>query len=137
MPRFSDLRQSKYLSQQDVDPPVLVTITGYEEVDFAKEGEEPQPKWVIKFRELEKGMTLGSENNSLITAIIGTDDLDEWKGAKIVLYREPTVKYKGKITGGIRVRAPKQKTQSKPIPPPPETEPEWDPAAPPDSEVQF
>ena len=136
MPKFSDLRQSKYLSQQDVDPAVLVTITGYEEVDFAKEGEEPQPKWVIKFRELEKGMTLGAENNSLITAIVGSDELEEWKGAKIVLYREPNVTYKGKRTGGIRVRAPKKKVApTAPVAPPPETE--FEPIAPDDGEVPF
>lgn len=137
MPKFSDLRQSKYLSQQDVDPPVLVTITDYEEVDFAKEGEGPQLKWVIKFRELEKGMTLGAENNSLITAIVGSDELEEWKGTRIVLYREPRVTYKGKVTGGIRVRAPKQKVQQKPIAPQPEPEVFDDPTAPPDDGIPF
>lgn len=120
MPKFSDLRQSRFLTQQDVDPPVLVTITGYEEVDFAREGEEPQLKWVIKFRELERGMTLGAENNSLITAIVGSDDLDDWIGAKIVLYREPTVRFKGKITGGIRVRAAKKRAVAPAAPEPEE-----------------
>jgi hypothetical protein len=116
MPKVSDLKQSKYLTKEDVSPAVLLTIKGYEQVNVAMENQSPDYKWALTFKEEEKPFVLNQTNGQLISVITGSDDFDEWLGKKIVLYNDPTIIFAGKVTGGIRVRAPKG--QAAPPPPP-------------------
>lgn len=104
-PNVDDLKQSRYLAQKDVDPPVLVTIQGYEEINLAKDGAEPQMRWILRFKELDKPMTLNTTNGQIIAAIIGSGEFDDWMGHKIVLYRDPNISFGGELVGGIRCRA--------------------------------
>ena len=111
-----DLKQSRFLTQKDIERPVIVTITGCKEVNVAKEGAEPDDKWALLFREFEKPMVLNSTNGQIIAAITGSEESDNWIGQKIVLYVDPNVCFGNKLVGGIRCRAPKG--QAKPVPPP-------------------
>ena len=120
MATINDLAKSKYLKQGDVDPPVLVTISGYKQQNVAKEGEAKDMKYCLFFKELEKPLVLNSTNGQLIAKITGSEDLDEWEGKKVVLYNDPNVGFGGKITGGIRVRAPKAGAKGKEPEPTPE-----------------
>jgi hypothetical protein len=52
-------------------------------------------------------MSLNSTNAQIIAQITGSEDTDHWPGHRIVLYNEPSIAFKGKVIGGIRVRAPK------------------------------
>ncbi len=108
MPSINDLKQSKFLTKADVTPPVLVTIRGYELVNVAKEGATPEDKYVLHFNELEKPLVLNSTNGQIIAKFTGSEDFDGWIGKHAVLYFDPNVSFGGKLTGGIRVRAPKQ-----------------------------
>lgn len=112
----NDLKKSKFLTKNDVMPPVLVTIESVEEVNVAKEGADPEMRWTLIFKEMEKPLVLNSTNGQIIAALVGSEESDDWIGHKIVLYNEPTVSFGGKITGGIRVRAPKT-IKPKPMPP--------------------
>jgi hypothetical protein len=107
MPNINDLKQSKYLTKADVTPPVLVTIRGYEQVNVAKEGAEPEMRWALHFDELDKPMVVNSTNGQIIAAITKSEDFDGWIGNKIVLFNDPNISFGGKLTGGIRCRAPK------------------------------
>jgi len=107
MPKVSDLRESKFLKQTDVGDGVIVTISGCEQLNVAKEGADAEMKWCLTFEETEKPLVLNSTNGQLIERILGSDDLEAWVGGKIVLYTDPNVSYGGKIVGGIRARAPK------------------------------
>jgi hypothetical protein len=114
------MRESKFLKQSDVSAPVLWTVEGCERHNVAKEGAEPEHKWCLAFQECDKPLVLNSTNIQLCERVFGSDDTDQWIGKKIVLYVDPNVSYGGKITGGIRVRAPKVKTNAvAPAPPPP------------------
>ena len=101
----NDLKQSKFLTQNDVDPPVLVTITGDDKVNVALEGVDPEYRYVLTFKELEKPLVLNTTNGQIITAIVGSENSDDWLGRKIVLYKDPNVSFGGKLVGGIRCRA--------------------------------
>lgn len=106
---ISALRESNYLQKHDVEPPVLVTIKGdLTQENLAKDGDAPDNKWVIRFKELEKPMVLNSTNGQLIAMATGSDNSEDWNGKQIVLYNDPNVSFQGKLTGGIRVRAPKK-----------------------------
>lgn len=111
MPNVNDLKESRFLTQNEVDPPVLATIRGYKEVNVAKEGADPQLRWTLTFHELDKPMTLNSTNGQIIAAIAGSGEFKDWIGLKVVLYRDPNVSFGGKLVGGIRCRVPKQTTQ--------------------------
>ena len=114
MPSIHDLKQSKYLTKADVTPPILVTIRGYEQVNVAREGADAEMRWALTFDEADKPMVVNSTNGQIIAAITGSEDFDGWIGRKIVLYNDPNISFAGKLTGGIRARAPKN--QAAPAP---------------------
>jgi len=118
MPNVNDLKNSKFLTQHDVENGMLVTIEGYEEVNVAKEGADPQLRWILNFKECDKPLVLNSTNGQLISKIADTGDFDYWAGTVIVLYQDPTISFGGQIVGGIRVRAPKAGTVKQPANPP-------------------
>jgi hypothetical protein len=106
--KTSQMRESKFLKQSDVGAGSLMTVTGVNPHNVAKEGAEPEQKWCLEFSESDKPLVLNSINIQLCEKIFGSDDTDDWVGQRIVLYVDPTVSYGGKVTGGIRVRAPKK-----------------------------
>ncbi len=120
MPSFHELKKSKFLTKEDVGKGVLVTITGIEQVDIAKEGAEQELRWSMSFNELEKPLILNMTNGSIIAAITGEEEMNNWIGSQIVLFNDPTVMFAGKMTGGIRVRAAKPGTTTTRQPPKPD-----------------
>jgi hypothetical protein len=148
MPSLNDLKRSRFLTQKDVDPAIMVTISDYEEVNMALEGAEPEMSWVLKFREVEKPWAVNSTNGQIIASLCQqikglppekAEDFQNWIGIRIVLYRDPNIAFRGKITGGIRCRAPnpaKVKPQAMQQSGP-EPEQFFDPTAPPDDGIPF
>lgn len=108
MPSVNDLTKSKYLKGDDVKPPKLFTISGYDLVELDKDGGQKEKRYALTFRESEKPLVLNKTNGVIIAKICGSDDFDGWIGKKIVVYFDENVGFGGKLTGGIRVRAPKQ-----------------------------
>jgi len=104
---IEDLKDSKFLTQNDVDPPVLATIAGTKKFDVSLDSEEPRIKWTLSFKELDKPLVLNTTNGQIIAAMVGSDESDDWIGRQIVLYKDPNVSFAGKLVGGIRCRAPK------------------------------
>lgn len=107
MPSIHDLKQSKFLTRADCGRGILVTIRGYEHANTAKEGAPEELKYTLTFDEVEKPMVLNSTNGQIIASITKSEDFDNWIGHKVVLYDDPNVSFAGKLTGGIRVRAPR------------------------------
>lgn len=99
---------SKFLKKEDVDPPKLVTVKALRQANVAMDDQPEEMKWTILFKELEKPMVLNSTNIQLLTKALGTDETDEWVGRQVVVYNDPNVSFAGKITGGVRIRAPKK-----------------------------
>lgn len=118
---LDDLRSSKFLKRSDVGRGVLVTIKKLTTENVAKEGEPPDFKHVAWFVELEKPLVLNGTNGQIIASINGHEsDIDKnWPGTRVVLYDDPNVAYKGRLVGGIRIRAPRQEVRLPPPPPPP------------------
>ncbi len=104
MPKVSDLRDSRFLTKNDVEPDMLVTIEKYAEENVAMESQAPELKWVLYFKEFDKPLVLNTTNGQVIEILTGTDDFDGWIGKQVVLYNDKTVSFAGKITGGIRVK---------------------------------
>lgn len=107
--KVHEMKESKFLKKEDVGPGALVTIKSIERENIAKEGADPEYKFVMYFEELDKPLVLNQTNIQLCQiACGGSDDSGDWIGSKIVLYNDPNVSFAGKIMGGLRVRKPKQ-----------------------------
>lgn len=108
MPNISEMKgPSKYLTKEEVGRGLLVTVTGIEQRNVAREGEAHQFRWLMHFLELTKPLVLNSTNIQLTARICGSENTDDWNNHQLVLYVDPNVSYAGKLTGGIRIRAPK------------------------------
>lgn len=119
---ISQLKESRFLKKDDVMRPILVTIKGVTQENLALQGQPPEFKWILHFMEPNsKPMVLNSTNGQIIAQILGSDETDHWTGKQIVLYNDPSISFQGRLTGGIRVRAPRTASQTAPRPasPPP------------------
>ena len=112
--RIGEMKESKFIKKEDVGQGKLVTIAGMEQQNVAMEDQPQEMKWVIHFHEFTKGMVLNWTNIQLIAKALGTEETDEWAGKKIVLFEDPNVSFGGKLTGGIRCRAPRQEPKATP-----------------------
>lgn len=115
MPNINQMIESKYLKQSDVDGEVEVTITKVGQVNVAREDEQPELKWAMRFAELKKPMVLNSTNLQLLAKACGSEETDDWIGKKVVLYADPNVSFGGKLVGGLRIKLPIKAKQSKPV----------------------
>ena len=117
MPRVGEMIDSKFLKKEDVGGQrgVLVTISGCQQANVAMPGADPEMKWTLSFHEMDKPMVLNSTNIHGCAQACGSDNTDDWIGKKIVLFEDPNVSFGGKLTGGIRLRAPI--TQAAPVVP--------------------
>lgn len=135
---ISQLKQSRFLTRNDVGRGMLVTIRSISQENVAKEGAPEELRWVVSFDETEKPMVLNSTNGQIIASITKSEETDNWVGHKVVLYDDPNVSFGGKLVGGIRCRAPRNqpaqaparpaaataaKSAPKPAPPVAESEP--------------
>jgi hypothetical protein len=106
MANVHDLKDSKFLTKEDTDPAVEVTIAGWDNVDVSLESQPTKMKYVLMFKEVEKPLVLNNTNGQRIAAMTGKDDFDDWIGFKITLFNDKSVSFGGKLTGGIRVLMP-------------------------------
>jgi hypothetical protein len=110
MPKTHEMKSSKFLKKEDAGVGVLCTISKVEQHNVAREGAAEDLKWCVLFEEFDKPLVLNITNTNAIELITGSDDTDNWKGKKVVLFNDLNVIYEGK-TGGIRIRAPKSQKE--------------------------
>lgn len=109
MPHIDQMRESKFLKKEDVGNGALLTITGVSQMNVAKEGAPPELKWCVSFSETDKPLVCNSTNAQIIAQVTGSPDTDNWTGHKVVLYTDPNIQFQGKLVGGIRCRAPRNR----------------------------
>ncbi len=112
MAKVSEMIESKYLKQTDVDSETTVTVQKVGKANVAREGDEPEYKWLVRFEEFPKPMVLNSTNIKRLARACESDDTDGWAGKKVVLYVDPDVEFAGNVVGGLRIKSvPKASTQ--------------------------
>lgn len=122
--KISEMKESRFLKKEDCGRGLLVTIGTVCQENVGKEGEEEMLRYTLHFQEPNvKPMVLNVTKNTMIAAIAGSDETDNWTGTKIVLYEDPNIMFKGKVVGGIAVRAPRP-TAKAAASPAPKQEPE-------------
>ncbi len=143
MPNINVLKSSRFLKKEDCGQGILLTIKGCTEENMAKEGAPEELRWCLHFVETDKPFVLNSTNGQIIAGFIGNDNTDNWVGHKVVLYNDPSISFGGKLTGGIRARAPRNQpkpAQAPPVQTAPPATPPWPtelPKAADDSDIPF
>lgn len=112
--RMSEAFPSNYLKAADLQGRrINVTI---DHVAVEEVGRQKDRKPIVYFQGKDKGLVLNKTNGNKISAIAGTDEMDEWGGVAVQLF--PTmVDFGGEEVEAIRVAAIKPGSQ-KPAPKP-------------------
>lgn len=101
-----EMIQSNYLKKEDVgEDGTIVTISGFDKVNVARDDQPEDWKYTMQFEEFEKPMVLNSTNIQLCEKALGSDDTDDWIGKQIIVYNEPNISFGNKLVGGIRIKA--------------------------------
>lgn len=102
----SDL-SGQFLRQSDFEDgnSRVFTIARVEKTLFeAKNGRPEERKWVITFTN-DRSLSLNRTNLALLAKYFGKR-AQAWVGQSIAVYRDESVNFGGRLTGGLRVRKP-------------------------------
>lgn len=102
MAKFST--DSKYLKHQELDGQDWVVTIDRVTQEMMEKGEKKEKKWVLYFKEMDKGMALNATNGKTLIKILGTDEMNDWIGKRITLYVKDDIEFNGELVSGIRVR---------------------------------
>jgi hypothetical protein len=111
MPKVSDMIVSKFLRKEDCEDEIIVTAKAVTQEDMP--GDAGGQRWVLSFKELEKGLVLNTTAIRVLEKAFGSDS-DDWIGKRVVLYADPNVSFKGQVVGGLRLRPVKTPAPAKP-----------------------
>ena len=75
--KIGQMMAGKYLKKEDCSPPMLVTVSHFEEENVAREDQPEDMKWVMYFKDNEKGLVMNSTNLQLAAIAFGTQETDE------------------------------------------------------------
>ena len=118
MAKTSEMIESKYLKQADVvDEEMVVTIVKVGKGNIAKEGDEPELKWMVRFNEFSKPMIINSTNIKRLARACGSEESDDWVGKKVVLYVDHDVEFGGNVVGGLRIKGRSAEPQTRSVMP--------------------
>ena len=70
MAKVGQMIESNYLKQSDVDGDITVTVSKVGQKNIAKQGDEPEMKWLVRFEEFPKPMVLNATNIRIAAAVI-------------------------------------------------------------------
>ncbi len=115
-----------FLKQEDLGGKEARVVVASVEMEDVKDVDKVEKKLVMHFVGKDKALILNRTNCEVMETICGTDDYGAWIGQAVVLWTDPTVKFGGKLVGGLRIRAIGPK-----LPPPPPVTPDDFPDDPP------
>lgn len=103
MPRASEMYPSRWMAAADLlDQDLTLTIDRIETQVIKDFDGGDTEKWVLFFREEDKGLVLNKTNTKVIAGLYG-DETEDWRGQRVTLY--PTwVDFQGRSVEAIRVR---------------------------------
>ena len=95
--KLSQMFPSRYLQAEDL-PPNQNAIVMIEKVYPAAARDrggdsEPEVKWMIRFREFRKPMSLWRNTAKSIGDVLGTDETEQWIGKRIAIYPSTYVSF--------------------------------------------
>ena len=103
----NEILSGSFLTKDEITEPTPFTIKEAEFVTFdGTNGRPPEKKVQLTF-ENGKHWTLNKTNTAALARAY-TTDAATWVGKPIVVVRDPSVMYAGRLVGGLRVQIPDQ-----------------------------
>ena len=110
MPNFRNVYKSDHLGVVDLEElieqgkPLIFTISHVNQERGAKVAGSKIDANIAYFKDGIKPLVLNATNAKVIKGFAGSTDTDNWKNIPIELYVDSSVKMKGEVVGGIRIR---------------------------------
>jgi len=124
MATMNEMFPSNYIKGADIKGDTVVTV---DRVSREEVGPTKDQKWVIHFKELEKGLTLNKTNGQSIEVLYGPDT-EGWRGRQITLF-STMVDFQGKQVLSVRIRQAKPAQATQPAP--------WQQSTDPDDDIPY
>jgi hypothetical protein len=99
---INNLFPSKYLKAADLPEDEAVSLK-IAKIKIEEVGKDKDTKPVIYFEGEEKGFVANKTNCRAIAALTGSEEVEEWVGQTVRLYRTE-VEYQGEMVESIRVK---------------------------------
>lgn len=64
---------------------------------------DKEVKPVAYFVESRRGLVLNGTKYTQLSEVHGTRDVNAWVGSKVRLYKNPAVRFQGKVVGGLEI----------------------------------
>jgi hypothetical protein len=113
MPSVNDMYPSKWLKSSDCEDGDLVLTIAEIREERIGQGSQADDKWVVYFKEEDKGLVLNKTNTNTIAKLYG-DETESWIGKQIVLFATE-VQFQGDMVEAIRIRSkPPKRPGAKP-----------------------
>ncbi len=88
MPKIGEIYQSRFITSDDFQNPVQLTILRtYIDSPPTRPGETPRQQVVLQFHETQKELGLNRSNATVLASMYG-DDTDYWQNKKVVIFKE-------------------------------------------------
>lgn len=116
MANIREMVDSRYLKQSDIDGEQIVTIEKVGKLNIAKEGDEPEHKWAVRFVGVRKPMLLNATNIKRLAKACQSEETDSWIGKKVTLYVDHDVEFGGNVVGGLRIKGTPVAAQPRTVP---------------------
>lgn len=110
MPNFRNVYKSDHLGVVDLEElieqgkPLIFTISHVNQERGAKVAGSKIDANIAYFKDGIKPLVLNATNAKVIKGFACSTDTDNWKNIPIELYVDATVKMKGEVVGGIRIK---------------------------------
>jgi hypothetical protein len=111
--KVSEIFQSKYLKAGDLPEEGSQVVT-IEKIGLEEIGKDKETKIVLYFEELQQALICNKTNARTIARLMGSEDLDDWVGKTIRLYRTE-VDFQGDMVEAVRVRTKPEKVVTKAV----------------------
>jgi hypothetical protein len=100
---YKAYRASSYCSQDNhPEEPVVIEVIREEEI--SSEGSKARRRLVAYFVGYDQGLILNMTHCLVLEEMSGTDNPARWVGLCIEIFKDSSVEYRGKRTGGLRLR---------------------------------
>jgi hypothetical protein len=100
---YKAYRESAYLSQDNYPEEPIVTEVIREEEIPSQDG-KARKRLVAYFVGYDQGLILNMTNCAVLEKMSGTENPAAWVGLCIKIIKDPSVEYRGKRIGGLRLK---------------------------------
>lgn len=117
MPHYDTLFPGRFMKNTQLEKPMEIRIVSMVGETLEGEDNKKEAKGILTYADKDgkQGEIVFCKTNCILTAAMYGDLYENWPGKLITIYRDPSVRVKGEVTGGIRVYGGPMLTEPKEV----------------------